>query len=249
MRGISKSRYDNQADEPMNAPARPFTKSAPGTINWRISDTPVDYRVAVDQMEDRVAAIYSGSASEQIWLLEHPPVYTAGTSARDQDLLKPGRFPVFQTGRGGQYTYHGPGQRVAYVMVDLKRRRQDVRCFVHALEDWLIRALFRLNVTGERRHGRVGIWVRRADSNQPDRADKIAAIGVRIKRWVTLHGVSLNVCPDLAHFDGIVPCGINRDGITSLKDLGQLASMAEVDMILRDTFDESFGPGSEMARW
>ena len=248
MRGISKSRSDNQADEQMNIPARALTKSLLEKIDWRITETPVDYRIALDQMESRVAAIYSGNASEQIWLLEHPPIYTAGTSARDIDLLKPSRFPVFQTGRGGQFTYHGPGQRVVYVMINLKRRRQDVRCYVRALEDWLIRTLSRLNITGETRRGRIGIWVRRMDYNQPDREDKIAAIGVRIKRWVTLHGISLNVCPDLAHFDGIVPCGIAEHGITSLKDLGQLVSMAEVDMILRETFEESFGPGTEMAR-
>ncbi|MDA1310040.1 MAG: lipoyl(octanoyl) transferase LipB [Proteobacteria bacterium] len=217
-------------------------------VEWRLSDHPVAYDEAVAAMEERAAAIHLGNAAEQVWLLEHPALYTAGTSANAQDLLTPDRFPVHHTGRGGQYTYHGPGQRVAYVMLDLKRRRQDVRCYVQALEDWLIGTLARFNVEGERRAGRVGIWVRRSDLNQPDREDKIAAVGVRIKRWVTLHGVALNVGPNLQHFDGIVPCGIAQHGVTSLEDLGLPVSMAEVDMALRDTFAHSFGPGSLMGR-
>ena len=222
--------------------------SAASSVEWRISEHPVDYAGAVDEMEARAAAIHVGEAPEFVWLLEHPPLYTAGTSARDEDLLTPDRFPVHRSGRGGQFTYHGPGQRVAYVMLDLKRRRQDVRCYVNALEEWLIGALAQFNVTGERRDGRVGIWVRRVDRGQPDREDKIGAVGVRIKRWVTLHGISLNVDPDLGHFDGIVPCGIAQHGVTSLQDLGLPVAMPDVDMALRDRFDENFGLASMMGR-
>jgi lipoyl(octanoyl) transferase len=223
------------------------TPSPPrSTLEWRLRDEPVGYVEAVAEMEARAAAIHLGDAPELVWLLEHPPLYTAGTSARDEDLLTPDRFPVHRTGRGGQFTYHGPGQRVAYVMLDLKRRRQDVRCYVNALEEWLIATLARFNVQGERRDGRVGIWVRRVDRNQPGREDKIAAVGVRIKRWVTLHGISLNVGPDLRHFDGIVPCGIAEHGVTSLEDLGLPVSMADVDLALGETFERSFGPGSIM---
>jgi lipoyl(octanoyl) transferase len=216
-------------------------------VEWRISDGLVGYEDAVGQMEARVAAIHADLAPEMVWLLEHPPLYTAGTSARDEDLLTPERFPVHRTGRGGQFTYHGPGQRVAYVMLDLKRRRQDVRCYVNALEEWLISTLGQFNVTGERREGRVGIWVSRTERGQPDREDKIAAVGVRIKRWVTLHGISLNVGPDLGHFDGIVPCGIAEHGVTSIEDLGLPVSMPDVDMALRASFETSFGAGSIMA--
>jgi lipoyl(octanoyl) transferase len=230
---------------PLCPPARP---GAGSPIEWRLSDQLIEYAEAVAAMEDRAAAIHLGNAAEQVWLLEHPALYTAGTSANEQDLLMPDRFPVHHTGRGGQYTYHGPGQRVAYVILDLKRRRQDVRAYVQALEDWLIATLARFNVEGERREGRVGIWVRRTDRNQPRREDKIAAVGVRIKRWVTLHGVALNVGPNLEHFDGIVPCGIARHGVTSLEDLGLPISMSEVDMALRDTFTHCFGPGSLMGR-
>lgn len=208
---------------------------------WRVSDTPVPYEVAVAEMEARAAAIAEGGARELVWLLEHPPLYTAGTSADEKDLLTPERFPVFRTGRGGQYTYHGPGQRVAYVMLDLKRRNPDVRAFVGDLERWLIATLARFNVKGELREGRVGVWVRRPDKGA-GREDKIAAIGVRIRKWVTFHGVSLNVDPDLDHFSGIVPCGISQHGVTSLADLGQHAGMAEVDMALRASFEEVFGP-------
>ena len=191
-------------------------------------------------MEERVAAIAEGRAPELVWLLEHPPLYTAGTSAEERDLVDPERFPVFQTGRGGQYTYHGPGQRVAYVMLDLKRRKPDVREFVGDLEKWLIATLAEFNVTGELREGRVGVWVRRPEKGF-NAEDKIAAIGVRIRKWVTFHGVSLNVDPDLDHFTGIVPCGISQHGVTSLADLGITATMADVDIALKRNFAEVFG--------
>jgi len=202
---------------------------------WKISDQPVAYPTALAEMEARAAAIAQGSAGELIWLLEHPPIYTAGTSARDSDLLD-ARFPVYQTGRGGQFTYHGPGQRVGYAMLDLKRRKPDVRAYVHDLEQWLIEALAEFNVKGERREGRVGIWVQRGL-----REDKIAALGVRIKRWVTFHGVALNVDPDLSHFSGIVPCGVRAHGVTSLADLGIGATMADVDAALKKSFEKVFG--------
>lgn len=203
---------------------------------WRISDTPVSYPEALAVMEERVGAIREGTAPELVWLLEHPPLYTAGTSANAADLLTPDRFPVYQTGRGGQYTYHGPGQRVAYVMLDLKSRGADVRCFVHDLEDWIIRTLAQFTVKGERREGRVGIWVDRGHG----REDKVAAIGVRVRKWVTFHGIALNVEPELSHFGGIVPCGIRDHGVTSLWDLGITATMDEVDMALKAAFDEVF---------
>jgi lipoyl(octanoyl) transferase len=208
---------------------------------WRISDAPVPYEAAVRDMEERVAAIAEGRAPELVWLLEHPPLYTAGTSAEDRDLVDPDRFPVFQTGRGGQYTYHGPGQRVAYVMLDLKRRTPDVRAFVGDLERWLIATLAEFNVTGELREGRVGVWVKRPEKGLTAE-DKIAAIGVRIRKWVTFHGVSLNVDPDLDHFSGIVPCGISQHGVTSLADLGITATMADVDIVLKRNFARIFGP-------
>ena len=212
-------------------------------VEWRVSDTPVPYEEAVAFMEERAAAIAAGEAQEMVWLLEHPPLYTAGTSANETDLLTPDRFPVYKTGRGGQYTYHGPGQRVAYVMLDLKRRKPDVRAYVHDLERWLIATLERFNVTGEIRDDRVGVWVRRPEKGQGVE-DKIAAIGVRLRRWVTFHGISLNVDPDLDHFTGIVPCGISQHGVTSLVDLGHPVSMPEVDMVLRETFDEVFRTAS-----
>lgn len=208
---------------------------------WRISDAPVPYEAAVREMEERVAAIAEGRAPELVWLLEHPPLYTAGTSAEERDLVDPGRFPVFQTGRGGQYTYHGPGQRVAYVMLDLKRRTPDVRAFVGDLERWLIATLAEFNVTGELREGRVGVWVKRPEKGLTAE-DKIAAIGVRIRKWVTFHGVSLNVDPDLDHFSGIVPCGISQHGVTSLADLGITATMADVDIALKRNFARIFVP-------
>lgn len=207
-------------------------------LEWRISDGPVAYNTAITEMEARVAAIRAGAAGEVVWLLEHPPLYTAGTSAKPEDLIGPSPFPVHKTGRGGQFTYHGPGQRIAYVMLDLKRRGPDVRCFVHQLEEWMIDTLARFNVRGERREGRVGVWVARGDGAE----DKIAALGVRVRHWVTYHGVSLNVDPDLSHFSGIVPCGISdaRYGVTSLRALGITASMPEVDIALRESFDAIF---------
>ena len=196
-------------------------------------------------METRVADIRAGHARELIWLLEHPPLYTAGTSAKDRDLLQPARFPVHAAGRGGQYTYHGPGQRVAYVMLDLRHRRQDVRRFVSDLEEWTIRTLARFGVTAERRAGRFGVWVTRPDKpplfDGSPREDKIAAIGVRIRHWVSFHGISINVEPDLGHYDGIVPCGIAGHGVTSLVDLGLPVTLADLDVALADTFDEVFG--------
>jgi lipoyl(octanoyl) transferase len=210
-------------------------------LEWRIDDRPVDYLAAVAEMEARVAAIRAGTARELVWLLEHPPLYTAGTSARDADLLEPERFPVYRSGRGGQFTYHGPGQRVAYVMLDLKRRGSDVRRFVRDLEDWLIATLARFNVNGARRAGRVGIWIDRGNGQE----DKIAAIGVRVRRWVSYHGVALNIEPDLTHFEGIVPCGIQSHGqgygVTSLVDLGLPVTMADADLALRAAFEEVFG--------
>lgn len=208
---------------------------------WLIRPGLLPYPEAVSFMEERAEGIAAGRADELVWLVEHPPIYTAGTSARDEDLLDP-RFPVFKTGRGGQFTYHGPGQRVGYVMLDLKRRTDpkkgpDVRKYVHDLEEWLIRTLARFNVKGERREGRVGIWVVRGK-----REDKIAALGVRVRRWVTFHGVSFNVDPDLSHFTGIVPCGITQYGVTSLHDLGILVSMADVDIAMKGAFEEVFGP-------
>jgi lipoyl(octanoyl) transferase len=217
------------------------------SVDWTIDDAPVDYLSAVATMEAHVDAIRAEGADERVWLLEHPSLYTAGTSANEQDLLTPKRFPVHKTGRGGQYTYHGPGQRVGYVMLDLKRRQEDVRCYVHALEEWLIRALAQFNVEAERREGRVGLWVRREDLNNPLREDKIAAIGVRVRRWVTFHGVAVNLDPDLEHFGGIVPCGIAEHGVTSLSDLGLTVTMAELDMALRDAFEDVFGPDGAFA--
>ncbi|MEQ8283115.1 MAG: lipoyl(octanoyl) transferase LipB [Parvibaculum sp.] len=209
-------------------------------VEWRVADAPVPYEMAVAEMEARVAAIAEGTAPELVWLLEHPALYTAGTSADEADLIDPKRFPVFRSGRGGQYTYHGPGQRVAYVMLDLKRRKPDVRAYVQNLEAWLIATLARFEVTGETRNDRVGVWVRRPERGLTAE-DKIAAIGVRLRKWVTFHGVSLNVAPDLDHFSGIVPCGIAQHGVTSLADLGRTATMAHVDAALRETFGEVFG--------
>jgi lipoyl(octanoyl) transferase len=205
-------------------------------VEWRIADALVPYDAAVAEMERRVAAIRTGRAPELVWLLEHPPLYTAGTSARPEDLLEPQRLPVHRSGRGGQYTYHGPGQRVAYAMLDLARRDRDVRCHVWRLEEWMIRTLAHFAVRGERRDGRVGIWV----AGPEGREDKIAAIGVRVRHWVSYHGVALNIDPDLDHFRGIVPCGVTEHGVTSLARLGITASMAEADSALRATFDEVF---------
>jgi lipoyl(octanoyl) transferase len=204
-------------------------------VEWRVGRGLTLYPEAVAVMEERAAAIAEGAAPELVWLVEHPPIYTAGTSAKEADLLD-ARFPVFKTGRGGQFTYHGPGQRVGYVMLNLKERKADVRAFVHDLEEWLIRTLSQFNVKGERREGRVGIWVARAG-----REDKIAAIGVRVRRWVSFHGVSLNVDPDLTHFSGIVPCGVSDHGVTSLHDLGLPLTMADVDVALKQSFNDAFG--------
>lgn len=206
------------------------------SVVWEIADGLIHYPGAVARMEREVAAIARGEAPERVWLVEHPPLYTAGTSANDADLVTPDRFPVFRTGRGGQYTYHGPGQRVVYVMLDLKRRGSDVRAFVAGLEQWLIDTLDTFNVKGERREDRVGVWVRRGG-----REDKIAAIGIRVRHWVTFHGISLNVDPDLRHFDGIVPCGIKEHGVTSLVDLGLPVTMADVDVALKVAFARVFG--------
>ncbi|MBR1207403.1 MULTISPECIES: lipoyl(octanoyl) transferase LipB [unclassified Bradyrhizobium] len=210
-------------------------------VEWRISDRPVPYPDSLTAMDTRVAAIAEGSAPELVWLLEHPPLYTSGTSGKADDLLDP-RFPTFQSGRGGQVTYHGPGQRVAYVMLDLKRRRPDVRAYVASLEEWIIRTLAAFNVRGERREDRVGVWVRRPDKG-PGHEDKIAAIGVRLRRWVSFHGIAINVEPDLSHFQAIVPCGVvdPRYGVTSLVDLGLPVTMADVDIALRQAFAEVFG--------
>ena len=211
---------------------------------WRISDRLVPYEVALAEMESRVAAIHEGRARDLVWLLEHPPIYTAGTSAKPEDLLEPDRFPVYETGRGGQYTYHGPGQRIGYAMLDLGRRGKDVRAHVRRLEDWVIRTLAEFGVTGERRQGRVGVWVVRKDKAPgPDGApaeDKIAAIGVRVRRWVAFHGVAINLEPDLSHFGGIVPCGISDHGVTSLADLGITATMDDLDLAMRKCFDTAF---------
>jgi len=208
-------------------------------VEWQVAEAVVGYAAAVATMERRVAEIRAGRAPDLVWLLEHPALYTAGTSAQAVDLVDPGRFPVHRTGRGGQYTYHGPGQRVAYVMVDLARRDNDVRRFVRDLEEWVIRALAEFNVRGERRAGRVGIWVDRGGG----REDKIAAIGVRVRHWVTFHGIAINVEPDLDHFSGIVPCGIAAPnlGVTSLVDLGLPVTLADLDNALIGTFPDVFG--------
>ena len=216
-------------------------------VEWIISPGLVEYPDALKVMDERVDLIQKGNAKELVWLLEHPPLYSAGTSAKPQDLLTPNRFPVFKTGRGGQYTYHGPGQRVAYVMLDLNRRRRDIRAYVSSLETWIINTLAKFNIRGERRSDRIGIWVRRTDLNNPEREDKIGAIGIRIKRWVTLHGISINVSSDLEHFGGIIPCGIGGYGVTSFEDIGQPLEVYDLDVELRTEFDQLFGKNGEMA--
>jgi lipoyl(octanoyl) transferase len=209
-------------------------------VAWVQSTELVPYDQAVARMEELVAGIREGTVPETVWFLEHPPIYTAGTSANDSDLIE-ARFPVYRSGRGGQFTYHGPGQRVAYVMLDLKRRGADLRAYVAALEEWIIGALATLGVRGERREDRVGVWVKRPELGL-DREDKIAAIGVRVRHWISFHGISLNVAPDLSHFSGIVPCGVREHGVTSLTDLGAQVRMADVDIALKASFEKVFGP-------
>jgi len=209
----------------------------PETVEWKTSPAPVAYEDAVSEMEVRVARIRAASATELVWLLEHPPIYTAGASAKEGDLLDSEVFPVHRTGRGGQYTYHGPGQRVAYTMLDLQRRGADLHRFVRNLEQWLIDSLGEFGVTGERRAGRVGVWV----SLGGEKEAKIAALGIRVRRWVTFHGVSLNVAPDLSHYDGIVACGVPEHGVTSLEALGVQVDMSEVDAVLKEKFNALFG--------
>ncbi len=216
-------------------------------VGWAVSPGQVPYPAAVAAMEAHVLAIAEGRASERVWLLEHPPLYTAGVSAKAADLLDPARLPVFASARGGQFTYHGPGQRVAYVMLDLRARRRDVHAFVRALEAWVIGALYAFNVRGEVRPGRVGVWVERGVAGGPSREEKIAAIGVRLKRWVSFHGVSLNVEPDLDHFAGIVACGLREHGVTSLVDLGLPVTMEEADAALKASFTQVFGPVCDAA--
>lgn len=230
-------------DRSLNLIAEPaiFGREDGLPVEWAISSGQVPYPVAVAAMEARAAAIAEGSAGELVWLLEHPPLYTAGVSAKESDLLDADRFPVFASGRGGQFTYHGPGQRVAYVMLDLTRRQRDVRAFVASLEAWVIGALARFNVEGEIRDGRVGVWVERKTPGAPPREDKIAAIGVKLRRWVSFHGISLNVEPDLGHFSGIVPCGQTEHGVTSLVDLGLPVTMDEADEALKASFRLVFG--------
>jgi lipoyl(octanoyl) transferase len=207
---------------------------------WAVSASLVDYRAAEAAMEARAVAIADGRGGELVWLLEHPPLYTAGVSAKAGDLIDPDRFPVYRTGRGGQFTYHGPGQRVAYVMLDLSARGRDVRAFVGALQAWIINALARLGVDGQVREGRVGVWVER-----PGGEDKVAAIGVKLRRWVSFHGISLNVDPDLSHFSGIVPCGVTEHGVTSLAALGAPARLVDADAALKAAFVETFGPAED----
>ena len=214
----------------------PATDAPP--VEWRVADAPVAYPDAVAFMEKRVEAILAGKAGELVWLVEHPPLFTGGTSAKPADLLSPDRFPVYPTGRGGQYTYHGPGQRIAYAMLDLNRRTQDLRLYVATLEEWIIRSLAAFGIAGTRRQDRIGIWIDRPEHGGED---KIAAIGIRIRRWVTFHGVALNVSPELEHYSGIVPCGVHGYGVTSLADLGLTVSMAEVDAVLRREFEGLFG--------
>ena len=228
----------------MTAPAAAHTETTPQAVEWRISEGRVPYPEAVAAMEARVEAMAAGAAGGLVWLLEHPPLYTAGTSAKGQDLLWPDRFPVYESRRGGEYTYHGPGQRVAYAMLDLNRRGRDLRAYVWRLEEWVIRALAEFGVRAERRAGRVGVWVMRPDRppqpNGGPAEDKIAAIGVRVRRWIAFHGVAINVEPDLGHFAGIVPCGIRGHGVTSLVDLGLPVTMADLDVVLRRAFDDVF---------
>jgi lipoyl(octanoyl) transferase len=224
-----------------NLALTPFFAASGGSVEWIVSESPVPYPDALAEMEARAAAIAAGTAPELVWLLEHPPLYTSGTSAKDADLIDP-RFPVYATGRGGQFTYHGPGQRVVYLMLDLKRRKPDVRAYVASLEELIIRTLAAFNVSGERREDRVGVWVARPGKGA-QHEDKIAAIGVRLKRWVSMHGIAINVEPNLSHFGGIVPCGVAdpRHGVTSLVDLGLPVTLPDVDVALKHAFEEVFG--------
>lgn len=214
-------------------------------VSWRVFDTPQEYQTTLTAMRDHAKALAAGEVGEEIWLVEHPPLYTAGTSARAEDLILPNKFPVYDAGRGGQYTYHGPGQRVAYVMLDLNARGKDIRLFVNGLENWIISTLDAFNIKGERRDGRVGVWVARPEKG-PLAEEKIAAIGVRVSRWASFHGISLNVSPDLSHYEGIVPCGIADHGVTSFEDLGHLVDMSEVDSVLKQAFERHFGPTSQI---
>jgi len=226
--------------DPLSETASSLHRTDGRAVEWFVATGQVDYELAVAEMETRVASIAAGEAAERIWLLEHPPLYTAGVSSKDTDLLDAGRFPVHRSGRGGQFTYHGPGQRVAYVMLDLNARGRDVRALVRGLEDWIIGALDEFGVPAGTREGRVGVWVERKGPGW-SREDKIAAIGVKIRKWVSFHGISLNVEPDLDHFNGIVPCGISEHGVTSLVDLGILATMDEADAALKASFQRVFG--------
>ena len=225
-----------------------FATPGSAPVEWRVEPGLLAYPDALAFMESRAESIRNGAAGELVWLVEHPPLYTAGTSARTEDLIDPDRFPVFAAGRGGEYTYHGPGQRVAYVMLDLKRRREDVRAFVTALEEWIVRTLDTFNVKGERREDRVGVWVQRPDrpplANGSMAEDKIAAIGIRLRKWVSFHGIAINVEPDLSHFGGIVPCGIQEYGVTSLVDLGLPVTMPDLDVALKAAFEDVFGPAT-----
>lgn len=215
-------------------------------VEWRVEPGLTDYPAAIAFMEERTKQIHEGQANETVWLVEHPPLYTAGTSAKAEDLLEANRFPVYKTGRGGEFTYHGPGQRIAYVMLDLKRRRQDIRAFVAALEEWGIRTLAHFNIKGERREDRVGIWITRPEKptgpNGTPAEDKIAAIGIRLHKWVSFHGIAINVDPHLEHYGGIIPCGIADHGVTSLADLGQSVIMEDIDIALGAAFHDIFGP-------
>ncbi|MBB5074069.1 lipoyl(octanoyl) transferase [Bartonella callosciuri] len=227
---------------------QPHFKTTSGNppVEWKISDNLVEYPEALSYMQKHVEKILAKNAHEQVWLLEHPSLYTAGTSANKKDLLAPHLFPVYEAGRGGQFTYHGPGQRIAYIMLDLKRRKQDIRAFISVLEEWIIQMLAKFNIKGERREDRVGVWVRRSNGasiqNNISSEDKIAAIGIRVRKWVSFHGISINVNPNLAHYSGIVPCGITNYGVTSFFDLGFPVTMHDIDIALKQAFEKIFGP-------
>ena len=247
MRGPARQIGTVMLASELSPPDSVFARADGQPAGWAVSSGYVDYPQALAAMQARAEAIAEGTAGELVWLLEHPPLYTAGVSAKAADLLQPERFPVYDAGRGGQYTYHGPGQRVAYVMLDLRARRRDVRAFVEALEAWIIAALAEFGVKGETRPGRVGVWVERRTPGFPPREDKIAALGVRIRRWVSFHGISLNVEPDLSHFGGIVPCGVTAHGVTSLVDLGRPVTLDEADEALKRGFEAVFGVVMEEA--